>query len=510
MAGLRAPLAILAALAATAPRAGAQGGAPAAALAATAPQDAMPPAAEATLADARGSSQQEASLEVEEQSLYTIPLQKQYVPVLRGNKTVAYKTAYFGKVHVGNPESQAFTVVFDTGSGHFILPSTACGSETCAKHRRYNRTSSSSALDIEYDGTLIRPDALERDQVAIAFGTGEVLGEFVREVVCLGSTPGDCVTLRMVLATEMTPDPFGLFAFDGVLGLGLNSLALNPHFSFLAQMAEQNPRVQPRFSVFLARNDGGESTISFGGYDDGRASSELRWAPVAMEELGYWQVQVKSVRIGDAVLEDCADGSCRAILDTGTSLLGVPRQAARAMHRLLARHVPEAPGASQVDCRRVPGALLHFDLGGPVVSLGVEDYSRPSPFNMTIPGKNTSKLFCRSLLLPVDMQAPLGPKVFIWGEPVLRRYYTVYDLAKKQIGFATAKQPSENADSVGLPAVGAPPPGSLVSGAPLAAEKSALQPSKARDEDLTVKVAGNARGVPDESTATTRTPSSMA
>mmetsp|Transcript_142005 Transcript_142005/g.441545 ORF Transcript_142005/g.441545 Transcript_142005/m.441545 type:complete len:498 (+) Transcript_142005:132-1625(+) len=427
-------------------------------------------------------------------ALHNIPLQKQYVPVLRGNKTVAYKTAYYGKVHVGSPESQAFTVVFDTGSGHFILPSTACGSETCAKHRRYNRTESKSAVDIEYDGTLVFPDAVERDQVAIAFGTGEVLGEFVREVVCLDHTPANCVNLRIVLATEMTPDPFGLFAFDGVLGLGLDALTLSPGFSFFGQMAAQNPAVQPRFAVFLARNDDGESMISFGGHDERRASAGLEWAPVAMPELGYWQVQVKSVRIGDTVLEDCADGSCRAILDTGTSLLGVPRQAARTMHRLLARQVPNDSysDASEIDCRRVPGTQIHFDLGGPAVSLSVEDYSRPTPFNMTLPGKNASGLFCRSLLLPVDMKPPLGPKVFIWGEPVLRRYYTVYDLAKKQIGFTPAKQPTDSSTAAGLRAVGAPPLGSLVSGAPLAAEGAPPLPGAPRPGSVAAEVGGAA------------------
>jgi len=444
---------------------------------------------EAVLPDGRANAP-----EVKQTALRTIPLQKQYVPVLRGNKTVAYKTAYFGKVHVGSPESQAFTVVFDTGSGHFILPSTACGSETCGKHRRYNRTESKSAVDIEYDGSLILPDALERDQVAIAFGTGEVLGEFVREVVCLDQTSENCVNLRIVLATEMTPDPFGLFAFDGVLGLGLDALTLNPGFSFFAQMAEQNPSVHPRFAVFLARNDDGESMISFGGHDERRASTDLEWAPVALPELGYWQVQVKSVRIGDTVLEDCADGSCRAILDTGTSLLGVPRQAARTMHRLLARHVPKDSykDVSDIDCRTVPGTQIHFDLGGPTVSLAVEDYSRPSPFNMTLPGKNASGLFCRSLLLPVDMKAPLGPKVFIWGEPVLRRYYTVYDLAKKQIGFSLAQQPVDSSASTGLRAVGAPPPGSLVSGAPLAAGGAA----RARAGGAAVEVDGSAQITP--------------
>mmetsp|Transcript_88925 Transcript_88925/g.226294 ORF Transcript_88925/g.226294 Transcript_88925/m.226294 type:complete len:492 (+) Transcript_88925:154-1629(+) len=448
----------------------------------------LPPALVASAADVVTLADSEASGDVTGDSwgpLLTIPLQKQYVPIQKAGKTVAYKTAYFGTVHVGSSEPrQPFTVVFDTGSGHFILPSTGCNSETCAKHRRYNRTQSPSAVDIEYDGTPIRPDATERDQVSIAFGTGEVLGEFVREVVCVGPAaanaeeaaadrtlrPG-CVDLRTVLATKMTDDPFGLFAFDGVMGLGLEALTLAPQFSFFSQMSLQHPSVRPRFAVFLARTDGGESEISFGGHDERRASSELQWASVAMKELGYWQVQVRSVRIGNTVLEDCADGGCRAILDTGTSLLGVPRQAARTMHKMLARHVPDQDkytDVAQIDCRRVLGQRLEFELmGGMVVSLGAEDYSRPTPFNMTLPNSKESKLFCRSLLLPVDMAAPLGPKVFIWGEPVLRRYYTVYDLAEKQIGFTEARQPDVSSSPAGLPAVGAPPPGSLVSGAPL-------------------------------------------
>eukprot|EP00429_Kryptoperidinium_foliaceum_P012945 CAMPEP_0176044150 /NCGR_PEP_ID=MMETSP0120_2-20121206/21912_1 /TAXON_ID=160619 /ORGANISM="Kryptoperidinium foliaceum, Strain CCMP 1326" /LENGTH=424 /DNA_ID=CAMNT_0017377557 /DNA_START=166 /DNA_END=1436 /DNA_ORIENTATION=+ len=382
---------------------------------------------------------------------FSIPLQKQYVPVQKGGKVVAYKTAYFGSLQVGGEEPrQTFTVVFDTGSGHLILPSTSCRSETCGRHRRYSRAASPSAVDIEYDGTLISPDAAERDQVSIAFGTGQVLGEFVREVVCLGDGEGaeaksgerGCVNLRVVLATEMTEDPFGLFAFDGVLGLGLDALTLAPQFSFFAQMAEQHPAVQPRFAVYLARNDGGESRITFGGHEELLASSELEWAPVAMKELGYWQVKIKSVRVGSTVVEDCADGSCRAILDTGTSLLGVPRQSARSLHKMLARQVaPERyDDAASIDCRTVAGQSLEFELeSGAIVSLGAEDYSRPTPFNITISNSSAWRLFCRSLLLPVDMPAPLGPKVFIWGEPMLRRYYTVYDLANKRVGFTLAQ-----------------------------------------------------------------------
>lgn len=40
--------------------------------------------------------------------------------------------------------------------------------------------------------------------------------------------------------------------------------------------------------------------------------------------MGYWQVGIRSIRIAGEVLEACEDGTCRGVLDTGTSHLGVP------------------------------------------------------------------------------------------------------------------------------------------------------------------------------------------
>jgi len=412
----------------------------------------------------------------------TIPLRKQYVPISRNGSVVAYKTSYFGEIAVGVPHPQTFTVVFDTGSGHLILPSVGCSSETCMKHRRYNRFSSPSSVDIDHEGKPIPPDSKKRDQLSISFGTGEVVGQFVQDTVCLGPpSNSNCTTLRIVLANKMTEEPFGLFSFDGVLGLGLGSLALRQEFSFFGQLALQTPGLLPHFAVYMAHTDEGQSAISFGGLDSRYASSELEWASVAMPQLGYWQVQIKAVYLGDEVLDDCADGGCRAILDTGTSLLGVPREASRTMHRKLSRPVPGDhgdPARADADCRSVPGAMIRFDLGGPQVILGVEDYSRPKPFNMTVQDPEGSwDMFCRSLLLPVDMKAPLGPRVFIWGEPVLRKYYTVYDWGEKRIGFAKSVAEPQVDLSTGKEgaggAIGAPPEGSLAAGAPLAAKRGA-------------------------------------
>lgn len=425
----------------------------------------------------------------EQKNLPTVKLTKQYVPIDKNGTTIAYKTAYFGKVHVGSPQPQDFTVVFDTGSGHLVLPATGCENETCKLHRRYNGSKSDSGFPIEHDGTPLPKSESSSHAVGITFGTGKVSGTFARDRACLGGSlesdgKDGCSMMNLVIAKEMTDQPFSLFHFDGILGLGLEALALGPGYSFFGQMVAQHPAMQPRFSVFLARTDQGESSISFGGHDETKAASDVHWVPVAMPELGYWQVQIQTVRMGDIILDTCADGGCRAILDTGTSLLGAPRQAIKSLHQALSRDVLFAPNgvgegegqfsqeaadeAARQDCRlRGDGAPLTFELGPgiPGFVLDPEDYFRPKPFNMTIPDKDGGfKLTCRSLVLPLDLEAPLGPRTFILGEPVLRKYYTIYDWASRRVGFATADHSN---DGVGEGAVGAPDAASMVAGAPL-------------------------------------------
>eukprot|EP00421_Protoceratium_reticulatum_P017758 CAMPEP_0168394480 /NCGR_PEP_ID=MMETSP0228-20121227/19558_1 /TAXON_ID=133427 /ORGANISM="Protoceratium reticulatum, Strain CCCM 535 (=CCMP 1889)" /LENGTH=431 /DNA_ID=CAMNT_0008407899 /DNA_START=70 /DNA_END=1365 /DNA_ORIENTATION=+ len=379
--------------------------------------------------------------------IVSIPLNKQYVPVQKNNKVVAYKTAYFGEIFMGLETPQAFTVVFDTGSGHFFLPSKSCASETCRQHRRYDREASPTAVDIDHGGVPVPANASTRDEVAIAFGTGEVTGDFIRETVCLTnpstkSAEDTCTTLRVVLATEMTEEPFRTFKFDGVLGLGLESLAVDPEFSFFGQMAKLNNLTEARFGYFLSRSDSVPSEISFGGHDERRVASDLEWVPVHRPELGFWQLKVVGVSVGGERLALCEAGGCVAIADTGTSLIGVPRQAGQRLHWLMARKVPGDP--AEIDCRSFPGPDVVVQLAdGVTITIGPEDYSRPTAMRVLHQKTKQAQVVCRASLLPVDEDAVLGAKAFILGEPVLRKYYTAYDWRRRQIGFAPSVQPGE-------------------------------------------------------------------
>lgn len=371
--------------------------------------------------------------------LHTIALSRQYVPVIgEGGREVGKKAAYFGTMQIGAPEPQRFTMLFDTGSGHVILPSTKCTDEACLAHRRYDRSKSSSAVDIDSAGRAFDGADEERDALEIRFGTGQVAGELVEEEVCLAEGAegrSDCARLRVVLATEMTRDPFASFDFDGVMGLGLDALPVDPAFSFVGRLAAEKRLEQSMFSFYLApataaSDAGGE--LTFGGYNKDHAAGSFQWAPLVKPELGYWQVQILALRVANETLDLCTDGSCTAILDSGTSLLGVPKSGASILNRKLARLA--SPDAS--DCLQELGASLSFDLGGFEVQLDAKDYSRPAPVAMQDKNGNAMQV-CRAQMMPVDLGD--GSKTFLLGEPVLRKYYTAYDWGERRVGFAQAR-----------------------------------------------------------------------
>ena len=99
-------------------------------------------------------------------------------------------------------------MVFDTGSGHLILPSSYCHTETCKVHRRPwrslvrpllpgtaavpPRAPGTSTGTAAWWGAEAGRGALQvrageaRDQITVSFGTGEVTGVFVEDVMCFG------------------------------------------------------------------------------------------------------------------------------------------------------------------------------------------------------------------------------------------------------------------------------------------------------------------------------------
>mmetsp|Transcript_63560 Transcript_63560/g.138428 ORF Transcript_63560/g.138428 Transcript_63560/m.138428 type:complete len:536 (-) Transcript_63560:74-1681(-) len=411
-----------------------------------------------------------------------IQLRRESVPVYRRGKVASFKTSYSGVLEIGHP-AQEFRVVFDTGSGHLVVPAVECKSESCLIHRRYNLSASETALAINTDGSPVSAQDLA-DQITVGFGTGSITGEFVRDRVCIRGNAADetadanassekvdnstnttnsglCFDMQIIVALEMSAQPFKTFHFDGILGLGLRGLAISEGFSAFGLLSRQLG--SQHFGAFLTEGEDGEvSEMAFGGYNPERLLEPLSWAPVALPELGYWQVEIVAVRVDGRELDICSDGTCRGVVDTGTSHLGVPASYNAEMAELLT-----TPAGDILDCRLAKAPTVEIQLKGFNITLDPHNYMRRLPLREGISvgsatgvsassqassppapspeAKAASETveeavnrFCRPRLMPVRLAPPLGPKLFILGEPVLHRYYTVYDWRVPQVGFGLA------------------------------------------------------------------------
>merc|ERR1719456_2151192 len=120
------------------------------------------------------------AMEILSHPVATIPLTRQRVPSRSSGKYTVLKSVFFGQIRVG---ATVFSMVFDSGSGHLILPGARCKDRACLSHQQYDPATSAGAVEINYDGTPILPGS-DRDQLTVNFGTGEVTGVFVKDEMC--------------------------------------------------------------------------------------------------------------------------------------------------------------------------------------------------------------------------------------------------------------------------------------------------------------------------------------
>jgi len=307
-----------------------------------------------------------------------------------------------------------------------------------------------------------------------------------------------CVDMHVVLAVEMSTQPFKSFLFDGILGLSLDGLALSDKFSAIDILMGERKIGRPQFGVFLTEGEDGEDNeIAMGGHNPSRVLEPLTWSPVVMADMGYWLVKIVAVRINGQELDMCKDGTCRGVVDTGTSHLGVP-----APYDAEVADLATVAAGQLKDCRLAESPAIEIEVEGYNLTLHSHNYMRRLPLRegvtvgskqgVYIPSNETNatlehrssadavplqanatangsqdvdvnasanvtsnatsnatangtaeeeaevRRWCRPRLMPVRLPAPLGPKLFILGEPVLHRYYTVYDWVQKRVGFGLA------------------------------------------------------------------------
>jgi len=237
---------------------------------------------------------------------------------------------YYGEIAIGTP-SQKFTVVFDTGSSNLWVPSSKCGflQVPCDLHAKFDSKASET---YEADGTPF----------AIEYGCGSLSGFLSKDDVKIGD-----LTVKGQYFAEATKEPgiaFLFSKFDGILGLGFDTISVDKVTPVFYNMMEQKLIEKNMFSFWLNRTsneDGSASVVGgelvFGGSDPKHFVGEHTYAPVTRE--GYWQIKMDDFKVAGRSLGMCeGEQGCQVIADTGTSLLTGPSEVVAKINNYIGAH----------------------------------------------------------------------------------------------------------------------------------------------------------------------------
>eukprot|EP00996_Jenningsia_fusiforme_P001125 NODE_2027_length_1319_cov_67.381102_g1843_i0.p1 GENE.NODE_2027_length_1319_cov_67.381102_g1843_i0~~NODE_2027_length_1319_cov_67.381102_g1843_i0.p1 ORF type:complete len:390 (-),score=88.22 NODE_2027_length_1319_cov_67.381102_g1843_i0:148-1233(-) len=319
---------------------------------------------------------------------------------------------YYGELSVGTPP-QKFKVLFDTGSSNLWLPSTKC--TNCGfSHKKYD---SSRSATYQKDGRAF----------AIQYGSG----------ACSGFLSKDCVQLGGLNVTgttfaEVTNEPGEVFArskFDGLMGMAFQSIAVDNVTPVFRDMVDQKLIKEPVFGFWLASKankygKGGELVL--GSSDGSHYTGSFTYVPLS--NTTYWEIKADNI-----ALQGVSTGAIRAIVDTGTSLLGMPSSVASKINAKLGC-TPSPLAPQECIFEKCPDFSTLPDM---TVTLNGHDFVLTAK-DYIIEVHALFQTACISGIMGFDLP-PSQPPLVILGDIFIRPYYTEFDYGNKRVGLARSR-----------------------------------------------------------------------
>lgn len=328
---------------------------------------------------------------------------------------------YFGAIQIGTPP-QNTTADFDTGSSDLVVPidicqddaGAACGGPVLTRNDSSTFKISNSPFQIQYADQSGATGAIAEDTVTVAGLTVENQRFGAVNVEFGGfSRPGNNA---------------------GLLGLGFPANAASKQTPFFQNLAEQGKLASNLFSFFMTRNDLSGSELCLGCMDSTKFTGDMSFFPLDPTATNGTQLFWNIASDGVTVNNSTPTGSLAAIIDSGTSLIFVPTDVAKAVYSQIPGAQPstdpQLQGFYTAPCDAIAAANVSFVFGGKSFNVDPADFNLGSVQND-----------------PTTCVAGVGDSgandgLSILGDEFMKNWYSVFDLGGERVGFAQAVQAS--------------------------------------------------------------------
>lgn len=258
----------------------------------------------------------------------------------------------------------------------------------------------------------------------MTYGTGSVSGLLCQDDVSVAGLKLNA--LQFGVANQESHDFTGA-TFDCLMGLAQSTLSEQKNPTSVEALAKQGLIQEAIVSYKLSRvsdkkNDG---EITLGGKDPSKFDPKTVATMPNVNTNGFWEATVEATSLDG---NDLAFKGRTAILDTGTTLMVMPKTDATSIHKLIPGSKSDRNGGFTIPC--TTNASLEFTFGGKPFPVQASDLL----FLPVDPNDLTGD--CQSGISGGDIG---GPTQWLLGAAFLKNAYFTTDVGKNSIDLAQFK-----------------------------------------------------------------------
>ncbi|KAL1508024.1 hypothetical protein AB1Y20_007621 [Prymnesium parvum] len=336
---------------------------------------------------------------------------------------------YTAEIRVGTP-AQTLHAIPDSGSFELLMTSTAC--KGCDGHPKFDASLSSSFVRLG-------------SSVETRFGQGDVYSTVNYDRVQLGDLAAPRQSILLMQQNDLLN--FDVAAYDAVMGMGRDRLA-RFYSDDLSLMASLHADVT---GICVGQHDMEPGRLQVGGEVPG-----LQYATLPVSGSSHWAIKVEGISLvsstAETQLPGCEGSGCEAIVDSGTSLIALPKTVIDVVLAHLGSVESDCSDVSELPTLRFRAGGHQFDLPPQLYMAKMDDnraMEAASTFgavrmpwhlaNETRRGAATSELAstgaeCLPLFMEMNFDLSSNLPAMILGLPFLRRYAARFDRFAQTVG----------------------------------------------------------------------------